>query len=65
MNETLTYWIGPVSHPSNVIAGRHQPSGPWFDVSGPAQRQPHELAARIAILERRLAALEALAGVAE
>jgi hypothetical protein len=65
MNETLTYWIGPVNHPSSVIAGRQQPSGPWFDVSGPAQRQSHELAARVAMLERRLEALEALAAAAE
>jgi hypothetical protein len=53
MTETLIYQIGPPTRPVSD-QGRE-----WFAVAGPAQRQSSEMAARIAFLERKVAALEA------
>lgn len=59
MNDTLAYSIGPVANPAESVASSPSQAQPWFAISGPAQRQTSEMAARIAYLERKIAALEA------
>ena len=59
MNDTLTYSISPVTSPAESVAGSLSEAQPWFAISGPTQRQTSEMAARIAYLERKVAALEA------
>ena len=54
MHDTLTYQIGPAL----TAMPNGERARDWFAISGPAQQQSSALAARIAFLERKLAALE-------
>ena len=65
MNDTIVYSIGPMTCPTDSVACSQPQAEPWFAISGPAQRQTSEMAARIAYLERKIAALEAASALTD